>query len=469
MKRLIVATCEQQDRDVLRDLFSASYEIFVTSDKEEFLKCLEEKHPDLAFIDVRLFTPEAAPTPQSVYLREMTRFWEASSAGPIVVIAPASHLREAVKAVKAGASNYLTSPIDPTEVVYVTDSLEEFKLIQLELDYLRDQFWKTDSRKIVATQSPPMKDVLSKIKLVAPNRTTVLLNGETGVGKTTLAKLIHRHSSRCDNQFISVHCGAIPDTLLESELFGHERGAFTGAVKRKLGKFEIANGGTIFLDEVGVMTPAAQIKLLAVIQDRVFQRVGGEKDIEVDVRIIAASNVDLLSLCEAGQFRTDLYFRLNVFPMDIPPLRDRKEDIPSLLWTFIEQLQAVDPKEIEDIDPRVLDALIRYNWPGNVRELEHLVERAFILENSPVLSPRSFPAELFRDSIAHMGSGSTRLTLAQYRDTNLGILEKQYLDALLRKHHGRIDQTAAAAGVGVRQLHKLMIRHQLKRGDYVKQ
>jgi transcriptional regulator with GAF, ATPase, and Fis domain len=317
--------------------------------------------------------------------------------------------------------------------------------------------------------SLPVLDLKAEIERIARSDAKVLVTGESGTGKELVAAAIHQASERHDQPLVKVNCAAIPETLLESELFGHERGAFTGAVKRKLGKFEIANGGTIFLDEVGVMTPAAQIKLLAVIQDRVFQRVGGEKDIEVDVRIIAASNVDLLSLCEAGQFRTDLYFRLNVFPMDIPPLRDRKEDIPSLLWTFIEQLQAIDPKEIEDIDPRVLDALIRYNWPGNVRELENLVERAFILENSPVLSPRSFPAELFRDSIATMGSGSTRLTLAQYRDTNLGILEKQYLDALLRKHHGRIDQTAAAAGVGVRQLHKLMIRHQLKRGDYVKQ
>jgi DNA-binding NtrC family response regulator len=339
------------------------------------------------------------------------------------------------------------------------EGLENLERITAELDYLRDRFWKADARGLVRTRSPKMRAILDKVRLVAPARTTVMLNGETGVGKSTIARLIHRHSERCDRQFISVHCGAISEELIESELFGHEKGAFTGAVRRRLGKFEVADGGTIFLDEIGLMSLAAQVKLLSVIQERTLQRVGSERDIAVDVRVIAASNVNLAELCEQGGFRRDLFYRLNVFPIEIPPLRQRREDLPLIAGSILDRLQRGQSKQLEGIDPKVLEALGRYQWPGNVRELENLIERAYILEQGPDLSPDSFPAELFdEDSLSSAAPSGKIPTLAEFRQRTIEQLERKYFTALLRRHGGRLHNVADSAGIGLRQLHKLLTR-----------
>ena len=230
-----------------------------------------------------------------------------------------------------------------------------------------DLFWRPEALKVVRTQSPRMRQVLEKLKSVAPTRTTVLLLGDTGVGKGMIAKLIHQHSSRSDMPFVHLHCGAIPETLVESELFGYEKGAFTGANKRKLGRFDKAQGGTLFLDEVNTISPSTQIKLLQVLQERIFQRVGGEQPIEADVRIITASNSDLSALCEEGSFRRDLYYRLSVFPIQLPSLRERTEDIPQIIDSLIEWFNQHYFKDIQGIDPLGIKALKQYHWPGNVR------------------------------------------------------------------------------------------------------
>jgi DNA-binding NtrC family response regulator len=376
-------------------------------------------------------------------------------------------IREAVMAVKASASDYVTYPINPDEVKHVTESLHESLISQSELDYLRDQFWRSDSLEFVHTNSIVMKKAYEKIRSVAPTKSTVLLMGETGTGKGELAKLIHRHSSRNDAQLISVHCGAIPDTLLESELFGHERGAFTGAVRRRLGKFEIATGGTIFLDEIGTITPSAQIKLLQILQDQTFQRVGGEETREANVRIIAATNTDLKKMCEDGEFRKDLYYRLNVFPIEVPPLRDRPEDIPHLVKVFLKKMKKFSSKEIYDIHPHVLEALRRYSWPGNIRELENLMERAFILETSSLLTPESFPSELFESEVPSASVFfDTQLTLTEVRHKGIEDIERRYLKEVLARHQGRIKESASVAGVTTRQLHKLMTRYGIRKEDF---
>jgi transcriptional regulator with GAF, ATPase, and Fis domain len=269
-------------------------------------------------------------------------------------------------------------------------------------------------------------------------------------------------------QFIGIHCGAIPDTLLESELFGHEKGAFTGAVRRKLGKFELANRGTIFLDEIGTITPSAQIKLLQVLQDRTFQRVGGETVIEADVRIIAASNKDLGQMVEQGLFRNDLYYRLNVFPIEIPPLRERREDIPQLTEIFLRQMNRFNHRGIHYVHPQVMEAFQRYPWPGNIRELENLVERACILETSSILTPTSFPAELFAGALSGLSApaGRTGLTLAEARALAVMEAEKSYLQELLARTRGRINRTAESAGVTVRQISKLMRKYNIRKETF---
>jgi transcriptional regulator with GAF, ATPase, and Fis domain len=291
--------------------------------------------------------------------------------------------------------------------------------------------------------------------------------GETGTGKGLLAKLIHRHSNRGDAQFISVHCGAIPDTLLESELFGHERGAFTGASRRKLGKFEIASSGSIFLDEIGTITPSAQIKLLQVLQDGTYSRVGGESVLKTNARVISASNTDLNKMTLEGLFRKDLYYRLNVFPIEIPPLRDRIEDIPLLTGFFLRKLNQEFQKGILGIHPQVIQAFHQYAWPGNIRELENLMERAYILELSDQLTPDSFPKELFEyGERAPLFSVDDSLPLAEARRLAVDRFERQYLKSLMARNHGKINRSAQEAGITTRQLHKLMVRYGLRKEDF---
>jgi DNA-binding NtrC family response regulator len=380
---------------------------------------------------------------------------------------PQPEIREAVMAVKAGASNYLTYPLNPAEVKYVTESIDETVLMQSELDYLRDKFWLADSLELIQTKCDGVKAVFDKIRSVAPTKSTVLLIGETGTGKGVLASLIHKHSNRNDAQFISVHCGAIPDTLLESELFGHEKGAFTGAVRRKLGKFEIAKGGTIFLDEIGTITPSAQIKLLEILQDGMFQRVGGEETIEANVRVIAATNTNLKKMCEEGLFRKDLYYRLNVFPIEVLPLRERKEDIRHFVEVFLRRMNKFNAKAIHHVHPAVLEAFEQYAWPGNIRELENLIERAYILETSPVLNPESFPSELFEaQGLTPSVTVDARLTLSEVRKEGLKHIERNYLKEQLVQHKGKIKDSAKAAGMTTRQLHKLMKKYAIRKEDF---
>ncbi|MGE4554046.1 MAG: sigma-54 interaction domain-containing protein [Desulfovibrionaceae bacterium] len=319
----------------------------------------------------------------------------------------------------------------------------------------------------LTSETPAMQEVLRRIRRVAPTRTTILLLGETGVGKGTLARLIHRLSNRADRPFVTVHCGAVPETLLESELFGHEKGAFTGATRQKPGKFEIAHTGTIFLDEVGTLTPAAQIKLLDVLHSHSFQRVGGERDIATDVRVIAATNEDLEAACKLGTFRKDLFYRINVFPLQVPSLRDRLPDIPHMAQTILRRLQLGYAEPIERIDDDVLDALMRYDWPGNVRELENLLERAVILETSDSLTRASFPAELFAEHpLAPPQPLDTALPLEAVRRRCVEDVERAYLKELLKENAGRIDHTAARAGITPRQLHKLMKKYGLRKETF---
>ncbi|NLW80925.1 MAG: sigma-54-dependent Fis family transcriptional regulator [Desulfovibrionales bacterium] len=320
------------------------------------------------------------------------------------------------------------------------------------------------------TRSAVMRDVYRKVQMVAPTRTTVLLTGETGTGKSYLAKLIHQHSARGNRQFVRVHCGALPESLIESELFGHEKGAFTGASKSRKGKFELADGGTIFLDEIGTITPAAQIKLLHILQEKAFERVGGERLIPCDVRIIAATNEDPAALCEQGKFRWDLFYRLNVFPIEVPPLRQRTEDILPLANEFIGNFCQEAGKNIAAIHPRAAAALEHYAWPGNVRELENIVERACILEETDQIQAESLPLELlaFRPDTPSMDSprSDSLLPLHAARTAAIEEFERRYLWTLLQSCGGSIKKSADMAGITTRQLHKLMTRHHLDKKSF---
>ncbi len=317
------------------------------------------------------------------------------------------------------------------------------------------------------SESPEMRRVLEKIRAVAPTSTTVLLTGETGTGKGLLAKFLHFLSHRREGAFLAVHCGATPDALLESEMFGHEKGSFTGAYRRKLGKFEMARGGTLFLDEVGTLTPSAQIMLLQVLQDSTFQRVGGEEFLEANVRLVAATNSDLGEMQQQGAFRSDLFYRLNVFPVNIPPLRRRIEDLPTLAAFFLDRLNQIHSKQIVRIHPDAIRALASYSWPGNVRELQNVLERAYVLETRSELTLESLPSDLFRP---HAGRDDLAIdrsrTLAEVRHAAIEAAERRYLAALLTTFHGRIGATAKAAGITPRQLRNLLAKYGLRKEGF---
>ena len=434
--------------------------------KEDCLARFAKKRYEFLFIDFDTLLEEGTVENIKTALQS---FWHIFPTVNIIVMTLPEMTRQAVMAVKAGASDYLTYPLDPSEVRYITEAINESLMVQSELDYFRDQFWQAEAFDLIQTRSPLMRSVFEKVRSVSPTRSTVLLTGETGTGKGVLAKIIHQHSNRKANQFISVHCGAIPDTLLESELFGHEKGAFTGAVRRKLGKFEIASGGTIFLDEIGTLTPAAQIKLLQVLQDGTCQRVGGESTIETDVRVISATNSDLKALSSDGQFRKDLYYRLNVFPIEVPSLHQRKEDLPLLVDSILKRLTHFSLKDIHDIHPQVMDALMQYSWPGNIRELENLIERAYILETSRILTPESFPNELFESETSIPApplNGS--MTLEAFRNEATENALRYYLKQVLAQKNGKIKDTADVAGISTRQLHKLMKKYGLRKEEFKK-
>jgi DNA-binding NtrC family response regulator len=465
MRYILAATGDRAATEVIRAAFRRPFHVDAAANVRDCHEALRKRRYEFTFIDIDLlgglgeFRGDSGASARAIR--------QAFPSVEVIVLSPPERAGEAVEAVKAGAANYVTYPLNADEIRYVAESLHEGIRAQSELDYLRDRFWQSDSLDVVQTRNPFMRAVFDQVRLVAPTKSTVLLTGETGTGKGVLARLIHRHSNRRGVQFIGIHCGAIPDTLLESELFGHEKGAFTGAIRRKLGKFELANGGTIFLDEIGTITPSAQIKLLQVLQDRTFQRVGGEAILETDVRVIAASNRDLGQMVEKGLFRNDLFYRLNVFPIEIPPLRERREDIPQLTEIFLRKMNRFNHRGIHYIHPQVMDAFQRYPWPGNIRELENLVERACILETSSILTPASFPAELFSGCpFATPPSSGVCLTLSEVRARAVAEAEKGYLRELLARNGGRINRTAETAGVTVRQISKLMRKFGIRKETF---
>lgn len=449
---------------IIGSALNAGSHVERASDRHDALRRLHQKRYDLLFFDIELLTAGIVSGEIQEAINPIKREYPLLQ---IIVMSPQPLIRQAVMAVKAGAYDYLTYPLDASEIKYVVESLKASVIIQSELDYLREQFWKVDALDFVRTQNEKMRAVFNKIRSVAPTKTPILIIGETGTGKGLLAKLIHAHSNRSGAQFISVHCGAIPDTLLESELYGHEKGAFTGASRRKLGKFEIASNGSIFLDEIGTMTPSAQIKLLQVLQDGTFSRVGGESVLQTNARVISASNADLKKMTLDGVFRKDLFYRLNVFPVEIPPLRERIEDVPLLAEIFLKKLNREFQKDIRGIHPEILHVFRKYSWPGNIRELENLMERAYILEPTSQLTPDSFPSELFEDENgADFFAVDETLPLAEARRQAVDYFERQYLKSLMSRNNGKINKSAEEAGITTRQLHKLMIRYGLRKEDF---
>jgi DNA-binding NtrC family response regulator len=463
-RTVLIISSEADEIQSIRSSLGKEYRVESAPGMDAALDQLRNKHVDLVYADIHLLTSASADVGDPDFLGPFLRLRPPPE---IIVMTPPSRIRQAVKILKAGASEYITLPVVPDEVRLVAESAEQTLIENYERMYLRDQFWRREAQDLVHTHNIAMHKVFEKVRSVAKTKAIVLLCGETGTGKGVMAKLIHMHSNRGDAQFISVHCGAIPETLLESELFGHEKGAFTGALRKKLGKFELARGGTIFLDEIGTVSPASQVKLLQVLQDGTFSRVGGEEVITTDARIIAATNADLEQMSEQGRFRKDLYYRLNVFPIELPPLRDRIEDIPFLTRMFLNRLNQEHGKHIADIHPGIMAAFERYHWPGNIRELENLLERAYLLEATPQLTPESFPEELMRtDPTSAVVPIDTQTTLSCARKKATEDFERRYLKELFIRNRGKVKQAADEAGITTRQLNKLMLKYNIRKEDF---
>jgi len=382
-KRVLIVDDEKNMRWVLgQSLSGDGFEVAEAADGKEALVAVSEQEPDIMVLDHRM--------PEMDGMEVLRTLRSKSYVFPIIMLTAHGNVALAVEAMKAGANEYLTKPFDLEELKLAIDKALKFSGLAAEVERLRSELDKEYDVEGIVAADPGMLDVLSTIQKVAPTMATVMIYGESGTGKELVARAVHNLSDRADKPFISVSAGALPETLLESELFGYEKGAFTGAMTSKPGRFELANGGTLFLDEIGDISPVTQVKLLRVLQERKFERLGGTRTIEVDVRVVAATNQDLQQQIADGEFREDLFYRLNVVPITIPTLRARPGDIPLLVAHFLEKLNAGKKK----ISPDAMEALAKYSWPGNIRELENTIERIIILSHGDEIEVTDLPAEV---------------------------------------------------------------------------
>ncbi len=382
--KILVVDDEDSHRIMLRAVLSEDgYAVTEAADGTDAIMAVEKEAFDLILLDIRMTYMDG--------IEALTEIRKISPLVPVLIMTAYASVKTAVEALKAGAFDYLTKPLDIEELkILIEKALEHYHLRAENLvlkERLGDRF---DFSRIIG-RSPKMKSLLDTLAMVAPSDATVLIMGESGTGKEVVANAIHHNSPRAGQPFIKVSCAALPETLLESELFGHKKGAFTGAVYRREGRFQLAHRGTIFLDEVGEMSRATQMKLLRVLQEKEFDPVGSARTIKVDIRVIAATNRDLEKDVKDGRFREDLYYRLNVVPIVLPPLRERKEDISPLTDHFLALYGEKNRKSLKGISGKALDLLVRYDWPGNIRELENCIERAVIMAREEVIVPADFP------------------------------------------------------------------------------
>jgi len=442
---ILVVDDDNAHRIMLRTLMGGwGYDVSEADDGAAAIDRVKEQSYDLVLMDVRMVRVSG--------LEALAQIKLYNPAIPVIIMTAYSSVDTAVNALKQGAHDYLTKPLDFDKLKITIERAMEHTRLKEENRLLKESLGKHFDRQNIIGQSPAMTNLLETVAQVAPSEATVLITGESGTGKELIAGAVHYNSSRKDGPFVKLNCAAITETLLESELFGHEKGAFTGADRRKEGRFYQAHGGSLFLDEVSEMSLIMQVKLLRVLQEREFTRVGGEKTIQVDVRVIAATNKNLTDLIGNGQFREDLYYRLNVVDMEIPPLRNRQQDIPLLAQHFLEMFAAKNHKRIKGFRPQALDLLIRHGWPGNVRELMNAVERTVVLSRSDYLSAEDFP--MFAATVLDDGAGSDISKIDIDGDNPLEAVERMTILKILEAAGGNKSKAARRLGITRKTLHK---------------
>ena len=455
--KILVVDDDAVARELLADaLKKEGYEVEAFGSGEEAIARGRQGRVDLVLTDIRMGAVDGLSV-----LREFKRL---SADTEIVVLTAFGSLEGAIEAIKQGAYDYLAKPFKKEEIKLVVQrSLEHCRLLRENTKFREELKSKEDWSPLVGS-SPAMLEVYKLVARVSEGKSTVLLQGESGTGKELIARAIHANSPRRDKPFVPVNCGALPDTLLESEMFGYEKGAFTGAVGTKTGLFESASGGTLFLDEIGELGPALQVKLLRVMQDHEVRRVGGTNSIKVDVRIIAATNRDLEQFVKDGKFRDDLFYRLNVVRITLPSLTERQEDIPMLSHHFLEKCGAGSTGAVRGFHPDTMALLKRYRWPGNVRELENAIERAVSLSHGPLLTPDDLPAAIRQAG----GSSEQRTEVSDTGDEaylTLEEIEKRHLIRVLKETKGNKVKAAKILGIDRRTLYRMAERFGLDLGE----
>ena len=388
---VLIVDDEKNIREGLKRALANSYNIFLAEDGNEALKTLKENNIDIVITDLKM------PNIDGNSLMKIIVKDDPSI--PVIILTGHGTIENAVSSIHEGAYDFITKPFDLEHLNLILERALTQRELVIKNRYLQSQIKRLGDIRVIG-QSEKITKIYNIVKQVASTKASVLILGENGVGKELVANMIHESSDRLGKPFIKVHCASLPESLLESELFGHEKGAFTGAIKTRKGRFELANGGTIFLDEIGEISQYVQIKLLRVLQEKVFERVGGEESIKVDVRIIAATNRNLKQGVDAENFRKDLYYRLNVVQIDVPPLRERKEDIPIFISEFLLHYSKENNKKIVGITPRAKQTLYDYEWPGNIRELKNVLESAVILSKDQNIDLEDLPPHIIKSADA---------------------------------------------------------------------
>lgn len=448
--KILIIDDERNTREGLAAAFSDKYEIILAEDALKGMRIIREQPVDIVLTDLRMSLVDGM-----AFTREVST-WE--KAPLIIMLTAYGSVETAVEAMKVGAYDYLTKPVNLDNLEMMIDRGLESLRMRAENQRLREMLSQQQGQADgIVGNSAIMLDLLAEARQVADSRTTVLITGESGTGKELLAAAIHRLSPRRNKPFIAVHCAALNENLLESELFGHEKGAFTGAFEQQIGRFERADGGTLFLDEIGEIPPSTQVKLLRVLSTRTLERVGGDKPIAVDVRLLAATNRNLKAMTESGSFREDLYYRLNVVNLKLPPLRERRDDIPLLLSYYVKRLALENEKKLEGFTPEAVKVLTSYNWPGNIRELRNCVERMVVLARGSSLTLNDVPVEV-RQAVGEQFQEKARQTAeeaaAPAQQLDIRANEKQMIVQALAQCNGNRTKAAERLGISRRTLHR---------------
>jgi DNA-binding NtrC family response regulator len=447
---LLIVDDEKHTREGLRASLEDSFDVYIAADLAGAMAALESEPVDVLLTDLRIGAEDG--------MELIERALSMPHRPVIVMMTAYGSVDTAVEAMRRGAYDFISKPVNIDRLELMLRRALRSKEVEKEVVELKKQVEKRFGLERLVGESAAMQEIYDTIRQVAPTRATILIQGESGTGKELVAQALHSLSERGKGKFVTVHCAALSPQLLESELFGHEKGAFTGATERRIGRFEQANGGTLFLDEIGEIDQATQVKLLRVLgEERSFERVGGNASIKVDVRLVAATHKDLAKLVHEGKFREDLFFRLNVVPLTLPPLRARKEDLPLLVQAFLKQFSTENGKPQRELSSDAMQAILNYDWPGNVRELRTAIEHGVVMASGAKITPRDLPVAVrnsgrARDAAASAGGG-LQWTGREER-FNLHRLEDRAISQALAEVKGNVTQAAKRLGISRRTLHR---------------